>query len=311
MTRTIHAALGAAMLLGLGLIAPATAQTRVFVAAQGSDGNPCTFAAPCRTFQHAHDTVTAGGEIDVLDPAGYGAVTISKPISIQGHGFSGVSVGTGATGIVINAAAGNVVNLSGLIIEGSGVGSIGIQFNTGKTLTIQNTFVRNLTTDGIRFFPNQSTASSLVVKDTLVANVGITGIVIQPSGGGAVSTIFNRVESNNNANGIFLDGEFTAAAMTATATDCVAFGNSNVGFQMNSFVSPGGRFMLVGSVASNNGTGIIAGGGATTIILGATTVTGNANGWQILSGDQLLSYEDNRIDGNGANQGPPNPISNK
>src|SRR5262245_2868298 len=72
--------------------APGWTQTRVFVAAQGSDGNPCTFALPCRTFQHAHDTVAAGGEIDVLDPAGYGALTIRKAISIQGHGFAGISV---------------------------------------------------------------------------------------------------------------------------------------------------------------------------------------------------------------------------
>ena len=55
----------------------ALAQSRVFVAAQGSDSNPCTFAAPCRTFQHAHDVLAANGEIDVLDPAGYGALTIS------------------------------------------------------------------------------------------------------------------------------------------------------------------------------------------------------------------------------------------
>src|SRR5262245_45519587 len=83
--------------------APAQAQpTRVFVAAQGSDANPCTFALPCRTFQHAHDVVAANGEIDVLDPAGYGAVTISKSISIQGHGFSGIS-----------APSGNAVTING------------------------------------------------------------------------------------------------------------------------------------------------------------------------------------------------------
>src|ERR1051326_2197645 len=88
--------------------------TRVFVAAQGSDSNPCTFAAPCRTFQHAHDAVAAGGEIDVLDPAGYGAVIITKAVSIQGHDFSGVSTPIGGTGITINAGANAVVNLRGL-----------------------------------------------------------------------------------------------------------------------------------------------------------------------------------------------------
>ena len=82
MIRTVSSVFAATLLtLSLGAGA-AQAQTRVFVAAQGSDSNPCTFAAPCRTFQHAHDMVAAGGEIDVLDPAGYGAVIITKSISI-------------------------------------------------------------------------------------------------------------------------------------------------------------------------------------------------------------------------------------
>src|SRR5262245_53802148 len=81
---------------------PVAAQPlRVFVAAQGSDTNPCTFAAPCRTFQKAHDTVAADGEIDVLDPAGYGAVTISKSISIQGHDFSGITAPSGGVAITV------------------------------------------------------------------------------------------------------------------------------------------------------------------------------------------------------------------
>src|SRR5262245_29065129 len=78
---------------------------RVFVAAQGSDSNACTFAAPCRTFQKAHDTVAANGEIDVLDPAGYGTLNITKSISVQGHDFAGMTVPSGSTGITITAGA--------------------------------------------------------------------------------------------------------------------------------------------------------------------------------------------------------------
>jgi len=92
MLKITLSAVAASLLLAISLIAsPSQAQpARVFVAAQGgSDSNPCTFAAPCRTFQKGHDTVAAGGEIDVLDPAGYGALTITKAISIQGHGFPG------------------------------------------------------------------------------------------------------------------------------------------------------------------------------------------------------------------------------
>ena len=63
-------------------------------------------------------TVAAGGEIDVLNPAEYGMLTITKAISIQGHGFSGIGVATGGMGITINGAATDAVNLNGLLIEG-------------------------------------------------------------------------------------------------------------------------------------------------------------------------------------------------
>src|SRR5262245_3295046 len=119
MTRTAIAftALASALLTAP---APGWAQSRVFVAAQGSDGNPCTFALPCRTFQHAHDTVAANGEIDVLDPAGYGALTISKAISIQGHGFAGITGPAGSPAITINAGANDRINLRGLLLDGVG-----------------------------------------------------------------------------------------------------------------------------------------------------------------------------------------------
>ena len=61
---------------------------RTFVSAAGSDSNPCSFAAPCRHFQAAVDATSAGGEVDALDPAGYGPITIGQPISIEGQGWS-------------------------------------------------------------------------------------------------------------------------------------------------------------------------------------------------------------------------------
>src|ERR1700686_3438597 len=133
MTRT--AIVIAAVLAFAATLPPASAQAqRFFVAATGSDGNPCTFASPCRSFQHAHDVASSGGEIDVLDPAGYGALTISKAISIQGHGFSGITVSSGGTGITINAP-GAAVNLNGLLIDGGGVGTNGVLFNIGQSFT--------------------------------------------------------------------------------------------------------------------------------------------------------------------------------
>src|SRR5262252_7844398 len=154
--------------------AQAAAPTRVFVAAQGSDSNPCTFALPCRTFQKAHDTVAAGGEIDVLDPAGYGALTIIKAISIQGHGFSGITATSGAVAITINAGISDKINLSGLLIEGAGTGLEGIQFNSGRALNVQDSIIRNFVSAGIDYFPqvnNLTSVSHLNVSRTLVSDI--------------------------------------------------------------------------------------------------------------------------------------------
>src|SRR5256885_1578486 len=92
--------------LALGLAAaPAQATTfRTFVSAHGSDANACTLTAPCKTFAAAHAQTSPGGIIDVLDPAGYGAVTITKSITIIGRDWASILV-TSGNGITINAGA--------------------------------------------------------------------------------------------------------------------------------------------------------------------------------------------------------------
>jgi hypothetical protein len=151
--------------------APAQAlNTRSFISALGSDANPCTRPLPCRTLQTAHNNTSASGEINMLDPAGYGIVTVTKAISIvnDGVGSAGVLVTSGAIGITINAGPGDYINLRGLIIEGSGVGMVGIQFNSGAALNIQNCVIRDLTSSGITFAPNAS--SRILVLNTLVSD---------------------------------------------------------------------------------------------------------------------------------------------
>jgi hypothetical protein len=140
----------------------------VFVAAQGSDSNPCTFAAPCRTFQHAHDTVAANGEIDVLDPAGYGALTITKSISIQAHGYAGISVVSSVNAIHVHAGGSDRVNLRGLLIDGGGVGAVGIFADSIGLLSIQDSVIRNFNGGGIGF--NPVSAATLVVVGTVVSD---------------------------------------------------------------------------------------------------------------------------------------------
>src|SRR5215813_13690364 len=108
--------------LGLGAL-PAQAQSaRTFVSSLGNDAYDCARLTPCRTFQRAHDNTLASGEITVLDPGGYGAVTITKAISIinDGVGEAGILVSGGFAGITVEAGAADAVSLRGLTIKGLG-----------------------------------------------------------------------------------------------------------------------------------------------------------------------------------------------
>src|SRR5580704_12215109 len=114
----LSALLGALFVAGLA-IAPAHAQaTRTWVSGVGDDANPCSRTAPCKTSAGAISKTPAAGEINAPAPGGFGAVTITKSISIynDGVGEGGVLV-SGTNGIVISAPGG-IVNLRGLIIDG-------------------------------------------------------------------------------------------------------------------------------------------------------------------------------------------------
>jgi hypothetical protein len=164
MIKTMSSVCFAALFAVCLTVAPAQAQlARTFVSSTGNDANDCQRLTPCRTFQGAHDKTLASGEITVLDPGGYGAVTITKAISIinDGVGEVGTLVSGGLAGITINTGLSDAVNLRGLTIKGLSSmfgGSLGIQFNSGKSLTIENCVVRNMTMQGIRFWPQGSAA---------------------------------------------------------------------------------------------------------------------------------------------------------
>ena len=282
----------AASLLALSLgITAAQAQSRVFVAPQGSDANPCTFASPCRTFQHAHDVVAAGGEIDVLDPGGYGSINIIKAISIQGHGFSGIAVASSGTGITINAGAADAVSLNGLLIEGAGVGTTGISYSTGQSLTIANSVVRNLTSSGIAIAGNAS--SRIAISNTLVADNGGHGIYVQPSGANIiVDAVFNRVEAYNNGQmgiGIFSNVVSGASSRVyALIVDSVAGHNHASGFYglgLVTFVS-----VYRSATIGNSAFGVMADGHAV-ISMSQSNVENDS--WNWANGGCVTSYGDN------------------
>ena len=276
--------------------------TRVFVAAQGLDSNPCTFAQPCRTFQKGHDTVAANGEIDVLDPAGYGALIISKAISIQGHGFAGLAVPVG-DGITINALANDKISLRGLLLDGVGSGLNGIVFNTGLLLDVQECLIRNFLDNGVVFAP--SATSSLFVTNSILNSNGGSGIIV--AGGGSPSGVIDYVVIERNgwnggAPGLWFQ---TGPASTLfTVSNSVIAHSPLDGVRASSGGSPT-ALMLQNVVVSNNlgGDGVFANGPAV-IRITKSTITGNAFGLFVNGGGQIISGGDNFVNGNGTDGAP-------
>src|SRR5438132_11978101 len=112
---TIKLLVIATFLLAFASIAQAQA-TRTWVSGVGDDVNPCSRTAPCKTFAGAISKTAAGGEIDCLDPGGFGAVTITKSITIDCGTVTGGILAAGTNGVNVNAA-GIVVRLRGLVIQ--------------------------------------------------------------------------------------------------------------------------------------------------------------------------------------------------
>jgi len=124
--------------------------TRTWVSGVGDDANPCSRTAPCKTFAGAISKTAPGGEIDALDPGGFGALTITKGITIDGGGGQVASVlVSGTNGIVVAAGAGDVITLRNLRINGIGAGINGVLFLSGKALAIENCDIFGFTQDGI------------------------------------------------------------------------------------------------------------------------------------------------------------------
>src|SRR5215813_9689606 len=119
-------------------LAPSHAQaTRTWVSGLGDDANPCSRTAPCKTFAGAISKTAAGGEINCLDPGGFGALTITKAITVACESVEAGVLVAGTNGIVVSAGANDAVVLRGLDFVGFGTGLSGIRFNTGATLIVE------------------------------------------------------------------------------------------------------------------------------------------------------------------------------
>src|SRR5215813_848079 len=136
---TINALAVLVAVIAFASIAQAQA-TRTWVSGVGDDANPCSRTAPCKTFAGAISKTAQGGEIDALDPGGFGALTITKAITIDGSGTFASVLNAGTTGFNVSAGANDIVTIRGLsfqgVRQGTTPGTNGIKFNSGKGLNV-------------------------------------------------------------------------------------------------------------------------------------------------------------------------------
>jgi hypothetical protein len=283
----------AAALLACGLFAaPAQAgPNRTWVSGTGTDGGTCAITAPCKTFAFALTQTAAGGEIDVLSPGGFGAVTIPMAISIINDGVGVAAIGsTSGNAITINAGATDSVHLRGLTLAGLNSGTNGIQFNSGGNLAIENCVIRNFANAGLNITP--STSSSFSVSNTISSNNTSIGISVQPTGSAVVSGVLSNVTADSNVSGILVAGSGVALNVTVANSD--ASNNSSLGVGASTAAT---AVLLSNVVTSNNNTGIAA-STSSTVRVGQSVVTGNVTGVFTTGGGVLDSYGNNDINGN-------------
>ncbi|RWC47446.1 MAG: right-handed parallel beta-helix repeat-containing protein [Mesorhizobium sp.] len=303
------------LLASVFLIAPASAQaTRTWVSGVGDDVNPCSRTAPCKTFAGAISKTAAGGEINCIDSGAYGAVTITKSMTISCPEVEAGVLHSATNGVVINAAATDVVVLRGLDINGAppnAPGLNGVRFLVGAALHVEECLIHGsigATPNGAGILFSPSGTSELYVNNsTIIRNND--GIRIQPTGTGVAKVIIeNSAIENNNLAGLKADGSSNTGGSNTTIVNSSASGNTNAGISI--FNPPGGPAIniMVDSVAvANNGAsgGLRVDGANATIRIGRSTISGNGLGTAILNGGVVSSYGNNQLNGNTADG--PNP----
>jgi len=298
MRRIALLAIAAGFIVPLMASAPAHAQaTRTWVSGVGDDANPCSRTAPCKTFAGAISKTAAGGEINCLDPGGFGTVTVIKSMTISCEGVTGgVLASGGINGVNFSAGVNDVLYLKGLDIEGINKstqvpGNNGISFNTGKALHVEDCSIRDFNNNGITVVTSTTNATFVVQRTTVWDNTA-SGIQVRPTGGAIVTGTMEKISMNRNGNGLTVDGFGGTGGVNVSVRDSHANGNT-VGVLATSTV--GVSVMLEASTFANNVTGLSAANAGATIRVGSSIITGSGTA---VNGANVLSYLNNQINGN-------------
>jgi hypothetical protein len=285
--------------------APVHAQaSRTWVSGVGDDANPCSRTAPCKTFAGAIAKTAVNGEINCLDPGGFGAVTITKSITIDCHEVFASILNAGTNGINIpfdsfaQADVRKAVRLRNLNLNGVNTGLIGIRITGGAIITGGAVFIEDCLIDGnfsgsARGISEERTGGGeLFISNTTVRNMGQTAIQVNPGGGAVAGLRINAVFDNirvENANFGVAIGNNGRAMINRS----VFAGHSQAGIEAEGPLAAV-QVDVSNSVSSNNGTGVQNGGGTVTIRLSNNDIVFNGTAFA----GATQSFNNNRVQGN-------------
>lgn len=300
---TRFAVAAAAVFCALLFAAPANAQaTRTWISGVGDDANPCSRTAPCKTWAGAISKTAAGGEIDCLDPGGFGGVTITKAITLDCGGGIGGQVGsilvTGTNGINVNAGASDRVKIRNMSIDGvNGSGLAAIKFNTGASLTIEHVGIFGLGASSYAAvdFEPQAAGSELYMRDVEVQNNNSDGILVRPVSAVAAKALIENVASINNGG----QGLNVADGGVVTVDHVQLSGNTAKGILSNCASVACAVYVENSIISSNGNQGVASLGANSTVTLSNTSIYGHATG--LVHTGALISFQNNRLYGNTSN----------
>jgi hypothetical protein len=261
-------------LMMLVMTSSANAQaTRTWVSGVGDDANPCSRTAPCKTFAGAISKTAVNGEIDCLDPGGFGAVTITKSITIDcgdgDGGYAGSVLVNGTPGIVVSAPANAVVNLRNIGIQGiGGGGTSGIRFLAGAALHVQSVMIIGFSQNGIDV--TNPGFNVVTIRNSAISDIGGPGVNVVDAGFGGL--LLDTVQIANALTGVHVGSNAKVAVLRSnivgnTAGTTIGINADTAGadvtvdFSQISFCSTGisvtaGAGRVANSTINNNQTGV-------------------------------------------------------
>jgi hypothetical protein len=306
-TNRLMMLIGALFAASILYASPAAAQaTRTWISGVGDDVNPCSRTAPCKTFAGAISKTAAGGEIDCLDPGGFGTLTITKSITLDCRETEGSILASGGiSGLAINGAN-IVVIVRGLAINGAGTtpGAYGIHVVQAQSVTVEDSYIFGSGSGAARGIGVDNTTSNvqLFVSNTTINNNTGGGIIIQPASGFSAGVELKNVRLLGNGISAFaLSTASGATALSATIIDSQIAGGGIAGTSGVVAKAPSGTATIViksSSISGNPTYGINSNGAGAAVRVGDTAITNNGTALNAVSSGKIESFGDNDVTGN-------------